>query len=185
MKRLLSCPRLSAPFRRFVRREEGGGGVLEFVVMLPMIMFIFMASAEAGIYTARQILLDRAVDLTMRDLGLGNIPNPTHDRIKAEICDNVPALPDCDANIRVELQPVSTTTWNLPTNAATCIDRAATVQPALSFNPGIGNELMLVRVCVIQDAMFPGAGIGRGLEEADGQVGYRIISVSAFVNQPT
>ncbi len=185
MKRLLSHQRLSAPFRRFVRCEEGGGGVIEFVVMLPLIMFLFMASAEAGIYTARQILLDRAVDLTMRDLGLGNIPNPNHDTIKADICANVPALPECNDNIRVELLPISTTTWNMPTASATCIDRGSAVQPALSFNPGAPNELMLVRVCVVQDAMFPGASIGKGLEEADGQEGYRLISVSAFVNQPT
>jgi hypothetical protein len=37
---------------------------------------------------------------------------------------------------------------------------------------------------VVQDAMFPGAYLGRMLEESDGQEGYRIISVSAFVNEP-
>ena len=186
----LSRQRLGTPLHRFIRCEAGGGGVIEFVIMLPMIMFVFMASAEAGLYTARQVLLDRAVERTMRDLGLGNIPNPSHDAIKANICLNVPTIPRCDANIRVELLPVSTTAWNLPTTAATCIDRGAAVQPALSFNPGGANQLMLVRVCVVQDAMFPGTGVGKGMEEADTvggyrQEGYRIISVSAFVNEPT
>jgi hypothetical protein len=184
MTRLMSKSGLAAVLRRFARCEEGGGGVMEFCIMLPMFMAIFMAGAEGGIYTTRMILLDRAVDLTMRELGLGQLPNPTHDSIKAEICDNVPSLPNCDANIRVELLPVSTTTWNLPTTDATCIDRDAAVQPALSFNPGAANQLMLVRVCVVQDAMFPGAGIGWQLENGDNQVGYRIISVSAFVNEP-
>ena len=175
---------------RFVRCEAGGGGVIEFVIMLPMLMFVFMASAEAGLYTARQILLDRAVERTMRDLGLGNIPNPTHAAIKASICLNVPSIPQCDANIRVELLPVSTTAWNLPTSDTSCIDRGAAVQPALSFNAGVANELMMVRVCVVQDAIFPGTGIGKQLEESDtvggySQEGYRIISVSAFVNEPT
>ena len=175
---------LVAALRRFARREEGGGGVMEFCIMLPVFMFIFMAGAEGGIYTTRMILLDRAVDLTMRELGLGQLPNATHETIKAEICDNVPSLPNCDANIRVELLPVSTTAWNLPTADTTCIDRDAAVQPAVSFNPGASNQLMVVRVCVVQDAMFPGASIGRMLEDADGQVGYRIVSVSAFVNEP-
>jgi Flp pilus assembly protein TadG len=182
--RLFARLGLAAPFRRFVRDQEGGGGVMEFVIMLPVFMFIFMAGAEGGIYTTRIILLDRAVDLTMRELGLGLVPNPTHDAIKDRICDNVPAMPSCDANIRVELVPISTTAWNLPSNDATCIDRGAAVQPALSFNPGAINQLMLVRVCVVQDAMFPGAYLGRMLEEGDGQEGYRIISVSAFVNEP-
>ena len=185
MTRHLSRQRRCTCFHRFIRCEAGGGGVIEFVIMLPMLMFIFMASAEAGLYTVRQILLDRAVERTMRDLGLGNIPNPTHDTIKANICLNVPAIPNCDDNIRVELLPVSTTTWDLPSNAATCIDRGSAVQPALSFNPGVASQLMLVRVCVIQDAMFPGTGIGKGMEEADGQEGYRIITVSGFVNEPT
>jgi hypothetical protein len=175
---------LAAALRRFGRGEEGGGGVMEFCIMLPVFMFIFMAGAEGGIYTTRMILLDRAVDLTMRELGLGQLPGADHDAIKAEICDNVKSLPNCDQNIRVELLPVSTTAWNLPTAEPTCIDRSAAVQPALSFNPGAANELMMVRVCVVQDAMFPGAGLGRMLEEADGQIGYRIISVNAFVNEP-
>ena len=190
MIRRLSRQRPCAPFHRFLRCEAGGGGVIEFAIMLPLIMFVFMASAEAGLYTARQVLLDRAVERTMRDLGLGNIPNPDHDAIKANICLNVPAIPLCDANIRVELLPVSTTAWDLPTTPATCIDRGGAVNPPLSFNAGAANELMMVRVCVIQDAMFPGAGIGKGLEESDTvggyrQEGYRIISVSAFVNEPT
>jgi TadE-like protein len=130
-----TASRLMSRCARFARSEEGSGAVIEFVIMLPFLMFIFMASAEAGLYTARQILLDRAVDLTMRDLGLGNIANPTHDVIKDNICDNVPAIPDCHANIRVELLPISTVVWDLPTNSSTCIDRGAAVQPALSFNP--------------------------------------------------
>lgn len=184
MMRFLTKCGLATVLRRFRLGEEGGGGVMEFCIMLPMFMFIFMAGAEGGIYTTRMILLDRAVDLTMRELGLGQLPNADHEAIKAEICDNVPSLPNCDQNIRVELLPVSTTAWNLPTTQPTCIDRSAVVQPALRFNPGASNELMVVRVCVVQDAMFPGASLGRMLEEADGQIGYRIISVNAFVNEP-
>jgi hypothetical protein len=42
---------------------------------------------------------------------------------------------------------------------------------------------MLVRVCVVQDAMFPTTGIGLGLPK-DGQGGYGLISTTAFVTEP-
>lgn len=174
---------LTAPLRRFFRREEGGGAI-ELVILLPVMMSIFMASSEAGLYMTRQIIIERAVDLTMRDLRLGTFPNPTHDAIKTAICDNAKSVPHCIEGIRVELRPVSTTTWNLPTTAPTCIDRDEAVQPANTFSPGAENELMLVRVCVIQDAMFPGAGIGAGVAR-DSQGGYGIITIAAFVNEPS
>ncbi len=49
---------------------------------------------------------------------------------------------------------------------------------------GQQNDVMLVRVCVIQDAIFPTSGIGLGLS-VDSLGGYALISRSAFVVEPT
>ena len=49
---------------------------------------------------------------------------------------------------------------------------------------GQQNDVMLVRVCVVQDAMFPTSGIGLGLPK-DAQGGYGLVSVTAFVTEPS
>lgn len=174
--------RLRRSLRRFGRREDGGA-MVELVIVMPVMMLIFMAAFESGLYMTRQIMLERAVDQTIRELRLGRIDNPTHETLKDEICERAPFLANCDFTIRIELRPVSTTTWNLPSQPTTCFDRDEAVNPSLAPNPGVENQLMLVRVCVIQDAVFPGANIAQSIVR-DTQGGYALVSVGAFVNEP-
>lgn len=171
--------------RRFFRREEGGGAI-ELVLVLPISMAIFMASMESALYMTRQIMIERALDMTVRDLRLGILPVTSpgfNEVLKDEICEKATAVPTCREEIRIELRPVSTATWNLPGERTRCVDRDAPVQLDETVNPGGENELMIVRVCIRQDAMFPGTGIGEGIANSRGR--YEIISVAAFVNEPT
>ncbi|MFN4159352.1 MAG: TadE/TadG family type IV pilus assembly protein [Gemmobacter sp.] len=183
---MIACPpilgRLRRALARFGRREDGGA-MVELVIVMPVMMMVFMAAFESGMYMTRQIMLDRAVDLTVRELRLGRLNAPTHDTLKDEICNRAPFLRECDATIRIELRPVVTTNWNLPAGATTCFDRDEPINPSLLPNPGVENELMLVRVCVIQDAIFPGANIGAAIVR-DTQGGYALVSVASFVNEP-
>ncbi len=64
-----------------------------------------------------------------------------------------------------------------------CIDRSEDIQPVTALQIGQQNDIMLIRVCVVQDAMFPITGIGLGLPK-DGEGGYGIIAISAFVTEP-
>lgn len=175
--------RLLRPLRRFARRQDGGA-MVELVIVMPVMMIIFMAAFESGLYMTRQIMLERGVDQTVRALRLGRLAGATHDDLKEEICDRSPFLADCDETIRIELRPVSTVAWDLPTTPTTCFDRDEEINPSLTPNPGVENQLMLVRVCVIQNAIFPGANIGSGIVR-DTQGGYALVSVAAFVNEPS
>lgn len=168
------------------RKGQAGGGAIELVIVLPVMMGIFIAATESGLYMTRQIMLERAVDMTVRDLRLGKIPNPNHAKLKTSICANVSIIPDCAESIRIDLVRVSTTTWAFPTTRVECVDRSQPIELSLEFNPGAENELMLVRVCLLQDAIFPGAEFAQGIAyEGDAAGGYALISTSAFVNEPS
>lgn len=169
--------------RRFWRRDDGTATV-EFVLTVPVLLMIFMASLESGLLMTRYISLERAVDMTVRNLRLGQYPNPTHDLLKREICGRSSVLVDCSNAIRIELVPVDTATWNLPTSRVGCVDRAdEDIAPVIEVNPGQPNDLMLVRVCIVQDALFPTTGIGLRLpKDADG--GYGLVALSSFANEP-
>lgn len=177
--------RLRRSLARFRRREDGGS-MVELVIVMPVMMMVFMAAFESGLYMTRQIMLERAVDLTIRELRLGALDvsgENGHDILKTEICNRAEFLQDCDSTIRIELRPVLTTAWDLPANPTTCFDRDEALNPSLRPRPGIENQLMLVRVCVIQDAVFPGANIADSIVR-DTQGGYALVTVAAFVNEP-
>jgi Flp pilus assembly protein TadG len=168
---------------RAFRREEGTGTV-ELVLVVPMLFSIFMMSFESGLMMIRSVMLDRATDLTMRELRLGHYTDPDTDLLKDEICNRTSMITDCDDAIMIEMQVVDQTTWALPAPPTRCRDRSLAIQMEPGFSVGTQNELMLVRVCVLQRAIFPTTGLGDGL--SDNTYGeYGLVSVSTFVNEPS
>lgn len=168
-------------------RRENGTASMEFVLVVPAVLMLFMASIEAGVLMTRFIMLEQALDMTMRDLRLGKITAASsaemYVKIKDEVCKRTIMLKDCETTINLELQPVSTTTWSFPTSRVGCINRADNIKPPINFNPGAAHQVMLVRVCVPQDAVFPTTGIGLNLPKDSGGA-YGLVAASAFVNEP-
>ncbi len=165
-------------------RAEDGAVTADFLYAFPPIILMLLASIEAGMVMTRAVMLERAVDMSVRELRLGLRPNPTHDQLKADICARLTLLlPHCTDVLLLELRPVSTTSWNVFTSAPTCVDRTAPVQPLTSFVPGESNEMMLVRACVVFDPYFPTTGLAAGMV-LDASGGYQLVAMSAFVNEP-
>jgi len=173
------CKRLARAFRR-----EDGTAAVEFVIAVPVLITIFMASFESGLLMTRSIMLEQSVDMTMRELRLGHYPLPDAPLLKHEICKRTVIFKNCETNIMIEMTRISTANWSLPTTGVSCVDRAEDIQPVTALQIGQQNDIMLVRVCVVQDALFPTTGIGLGLPK-DGNGGYGVVAVSAFVTEPT
>ncbi len=177
---------LMARLRRFLRRkaqEEDGTATIPFVILFPAFMVIVLSSIEMGILTVRQVMLERGLDLTVRNLRLGVWAAPTHTDIKRAICNNAGLIPDCMNSLLVELQPVNKTTWQPLTPNATCVNKSLPVQPVTAFNPGASDEMMLIRACVKVKPMAPLTGLGMQLHK-DPSGEYALVSTSAFVNEP-
>ena len=164
-------------------RREDGTATMEFVLVVPLIIAIFMASFEGGLLMIRSILLEQSVDMTMRELRLGHYPAATNHLLKKEICKRTIIFADCVSNMKIELQRVSTTAWDMPAAPVKCINRVQNIDPVVTMT-GLQNDLMLIRVCVVQDAMFPTTGIGLELP-LDSGGGYGLVARSAFVVEPS
>jgi TadE-like protein len=173
---------LPRSLRRF-GREEHGTAAAEFALSLPLLVFIFMASFESGFLMIRSLMLEQSVDMTMRELRLGHYPLATADLLKAEICDRSVILTNCEDSINIEMRRINTTTWEFPTDQIGCVDREEEIVPAVIYEQGQQNDVMLVRVCVVQDAMFPTTGIGLGLPK-DAKGGYGLVATTAFAIEP-
>lgn len=181
MGRVLS---LLARFARAARREEGTATV-EFVVIFPLFIAIMLQAFEVGWISIRQTMLERALDITVRELRLGHLTNPTNDSLRNEICSlTAGVIHNCSQNMLVELTPIDTSTWSLPSPRATCINRDAKIQPVTKVQAGKGDQLMIIRACAIINLMFPLVGVGPHLT-VDSSGGTSIVASSAFVNEPS
>jgi Flp pilus assembly protein TadG len=173
----------------FLRRQikafhrEDGTATTEFVIVIPLLIGVFMASLESGLIMVRSTLLEQSVDMTMRNLRLGQYPVVDADLLKTEICSRTIVFPNCQANIMIEMRRVSTSTWALPTTPITCVEREEEAQPVVTLQIGQQNDVMLVRVCIVQDLIFPTTGLGLAMPQ-DAQGGIGLIAESAFVTEP-
>ncbi len=165
-----------------LRREEGNA-TIEFALLFPALMVLFLMVVETGVLMIRGVMLDRAVDISMRELRLGTLTPMTHDGLKDSICGNSVIIQNCDDVILIELRPISTDTWTPLSGPTTCVDRSEEVQPVLDFVAGTSNEMMLVRVCAVFDPFFPSSQLAAQIK-MDDQGGYALVAMSAYVNEP-
>ena len=167
---------------RSLRREDGTATV-EFVIFIPVLLMIFMASIESGFYMAKYVMLERGLDIVMRDVRLGKMGVVNQANLRTAICNATPILTDCANVVKIDMRPVSTANFDMPADPAKCVNRGSATQANTTFTPGSSNEIMIVRVCVVQDLMFPSTGYGLRLKK-DAQGGYQMVAASFFVNEP-
>jgi len=164
-------------------RQEHGTATIEFALLFPAFVTLFLMVFETGLLLTRGVMLDRGVDISMRQLRLGTLAPMTHTNLKSVICANAAIIPDCANALSLELLPIDKSTWMPLSGNPTCVDRSEAIQPVLDFVPGSANELMLVRVCAVFDPFFPSTGLAAQIR-LDPTGAYALVATSAYVNEP-
>lgn len=167
---------------RAMVRDESGIATTEFVLILPVLMIMVLSIFEAGWLMTRSIMLDRALNIAMRDLRIGALPGISHDGLKRRICEDALVIMDCEDVVLIELTPLADLA-SVPTSGAVCVDRTSPIQPTTTFDPGARSEIMYIRVCTVVDPMFPWVGLGARIA-TDDSGGFVLASASAFMNEP-
>ncbi|WP_428687944.1 TadE/TadG family type IV pilus assembly protein [Roseibium sp.] len=173
-------------YRKFKEQQDGNSSI-EFVFLFPAVMFIFLMGFEAGYYMVRNAMLERALDVAVRDVRLGNGNIPDYAALKTRLCDEVGIVDDCDETLQIELKPVAIQPGALAavSSDARCIDTNSAADPltGTTYNVGQINNMMMVRACLLAKPLFPTTGIGAGMS-MDGEGHYALVATSAFVNEP-
>lgn len=185
---------LSRLWRRF-RQDEAGGPTIEFALVFPGIIMLLVSSMELGLLLTRHVMMERGLDMAVRELRLNNVeldpddPSESARRVKVLVCNAAGLLPNCMVNLRLEMRPIdlffsgSNQSNNAIPRAASCTDYDEPFLPARNFAPGTSNQVMVVRACGSFAPMFPNIVLGAAL--ATGPHGrYRIVSSTAFVMEP-
>ncbi len=166
-----------------LRKSEAGAASVEFAIVFPFFVGVFVSGFEVAMMNARAVMLERATDVVVRNIRLSSGATLNYDTVLADICNTAGIIPDCMNTTRIELQAVNTTTWAGLDPQVDCIRRDLPIQPLVKFENGQQNEMMLIRICAVVDPFFPTIGVGRSMPK-DETGGYQIVASSAFVNEP-
>lgn len=170
-------------FRRFGASDDGSVA-LDFVIVLPIYLTILLSSFEAGYSMVRMVMMERALDIAVRDLRVGALGDfPTHGEVRARFCEEMSLMPNCLSEVMLEMRVINRNTWTGFDTDATCVDRTVTMEPMLQFTQGGSNEIVTIRSCAVFDPFFPTTRWGLGLKR-DASGGYQMASMTVFVNEP-
>lgn len=188
-KRRKLLPRIEHRLRYWVR-DESGASIVELSLMAPLLFLVFFTTLEFSYMKVREVSLDRATDEAFRDLRLGLIDDPDHEKVKAAICANrisTLTLPDCATNLILEVREVPKGNWTLPGGEPNCIDTTPPdgYEPPIVFSAGTENQLMVARACLVHTPIMPPFGFVSSIRRYDAEGNYGLVSRAAFVNEPS
>jgi hypothetical protein len=128
-------------------------------------------------------MLERAVDITVRDIRLSTGTTFEHDGVKQTICERAGFIKDCDSNLKLELVPQDPRASLTITGEVDCVDRDEEINQQYKFENGQSNELMVMRACVKIAPVMPTSALGTALADNDDGK-YRLVATTAFVQEP-
>lgn len=178
--------KLKSTFRQFAACERGTAS-LEFVLVFPIFFAFFLMTFESGMVSLRHVMLERGVDVAVREVRIGVLDNPTRIELRDRICEIARIIPDCGNQLQLEMMVRDPRNFATIAASVPCIDRSVSVQPVVQFTNGAHNQLVVLRACVRLDPFMPTTGLGKAVvdnttPEAAGS--YALVSTAAFVIEP-
>ncbi len=169
--------------------DDSGVVTVEFLIVFPIFFGFFLMTYEMGIISLRNVMLERGIDMAVREVRIGAMPNPTSELLKESICEYAEILPDCENQIELEMIVRDVRAWvDIPTDVA-CIDRSVTTQANVDFSNLANNDVVFLRACIRIDPLLPTTGIGKAIVDAaegDDAAGssYALVASASFVVEP-
>ena len=177
-----------SPLSRYLRRAaraEDGNATIEFVLVFPLIMAIFLASFELGLLQLRHTMLERGLDVAVRTVRLSTNAVPDYAALRDDICEQAMLVADCANSLKLEMIRLDPWSRFADVEAADCINRPVDFTPARTWTEGAANDLILLRACVLFDPLFPTTGIGYQLaSDFDNEGAYALTAKTVFVAEP-
>jgi len=172
-------------WRRMMGREDGNA-TIEFAILFPAFMLVFMSIFEIGMLMTRYMMFDRALDVAVREVRISETRAFTQDQVKALLCSQTVILRNhCLDDVTLEMVRIDEDDqdWDFPTGSTPCRNYAEDVIPATAFETGEANDVMFVRACMSIEPFFPTAALGEYLtRDSSGRL--NMIAMSAFSVEP-
>lgn len=164
--------------RRF-RSDEGGYSTVEFIIVATTFMTGFFWVFETGLTLTKKVMLERALDMTVRELRLHSSPLFTHEYVKGKICERAFMLDDCSNNLLLELEVLDLEAGF--DTSVSCVDKENDITPVTMWEPGQRNEIIYMRACIV---IFPMMNGSMAFFKGAAESGVPLYADTAFVNEP-
>ena len=92
--------KLTCRLSRFSRSEDGSGTV-EFAITFPAMLLFMLSGVELGMITIQHSMLERAMDMTVREIRLGTGEDLQYQVIKDRICLRAGFIKNCGDNLHL------------------------------------------------------------------------------------
>ncbi len=177
------------------RQDESGVVTLEFVLIFPIMFAFFLMTVENGIISIRNVMLERGVDIAIRDVRIGTKIDPDASELRNDICKYAGIIPDCGNQLQVEMYVRDPRAWVPLPAQVNCRDRSVEARNNFNFTHGKGNELVVIIACARIDPILPTSRIGRTRVPSIGQAiidngdarsagSYALVATSSYVVEP-
>lgn len=165
--------------------DETATATLEFAIIFPLLIIVFIAAFETALILTRQIMLERTLDMSVRVLRLAQGVITDADTVRDTMCANTSLLPNCDELLTIDLQLIDPDLYDMPSNDEICAGRGndIVVAPDNDFDVGEDNDFLLIRTCLVVDRILPFSGYGLNLA-TDDSGGLHMMATTIFVNEP-
>ncbi|WP_323013066.1 TadE/TadG family type IV pilus assembly protein [Devosia sp.] len=163
-------------------RNSTGAAALEFAMIAPILIALILGTIETGWMMTQTMMLDRALDMTIREVRIGSFQNPTLERVRNRVCERAVVLADCQASLALEFLPIASKA-DYPTDSTRCMTRGSDPRPVLRFSIGNREQLVFVRACFIVAPITPMLAVLLSLP-GDERGEHRLIAKSGFMNEP-
>lgn len=173
-------------WHRKFRDDEDGYSSVEFVIVATTFLTGFFWIFETGLVMTKQMMLERAIDITVRDLRLYSTP-PTqletetlYQWSKRTICENALLFEECEKNLHLEMAVFDPADGYAKDYK--CVDREdEDLNPLGAFEPNQRSEIMYLRACIRVDPLMPnGVALFPGVNDE----GIPLVADTAFMNEP-
>ncbi|MEL7178400.1 MAG: TadE/TadG family type IV pilus assembly protein [Pseudomonadota bacterium] len=174
-------------------KDSTGTSSIEFVLLFPIFIGFFLTTYESGVLSTRQVMLEHGLDVTVREVRIGQIDQTDEDELRTvlreRVCENARILPDCLRQLEVEMiQRDPRVAWVALDAEIQCVDRGNIDDPSDSNVAAAGNnELLFLRVCIRIDPFLPSSNLGKALvagSTTESGESYALVATSAFVVEP-
>ncbi|MEM9797925.1 MAG: TadE/TadG family type IV pilus assembly protein [Pseudomonadota bacterium] len=140
--------------------DERGSSTVEFVIILPIFLLIFMLSFETSMIMSRQVMLERGMDLAARGIRLDSSSTLTLNQLRGEICNRARILPECMTHMRVQLQEIDRADYLVPAISDPCINNTGAALGLEQFAGLRENKLLIMRACFAVEPVLARFGLG-------------------------
>lgn len=166
-------------------RGDDGNASIEFMVIFPIFILMFMSVLEMGLLMTRYMMFERGLDITVRQMRLDTGATYTKDSVRTAICNETLIVANCNSSLTLEMSRLDSNDdgWTFPGREAICTNTTQEIEPLTAFVPGQSHDTMYVRACLNIKPMFSWAALGASLAKDD-TGSFNMIAQSAFAVEP-